>query len=70
MNSIVTTVYSDLGDVTLTVTNCSTGTIWYDTFDSTLEPQTRLTLSGEPGIYQIVYIIESGNIYKGILTIN
>ena len=70
INSIVTTVYSDLGDVTLTVINCSTGTIWYDTFDSTLEPQTMLTLSGEPGIYQIVYITESGDTYEGTLCIN
>ena len=69
MNSLVTTVWSDLGDVVLTVTNCSTGNVWYDSFDSALEPQTVLTLSGEPGIYQIVYITESGDIYEGILNI-
>ncbi|MBR5835445.1 MAG: hypothetical protein IKY66_04710 [Bacteroidales bacterium] len=65
MNSLVTTVWSDLGDVVLTVTNCSTGRVWYDSFDSALEPQTMLTLSGEPGIYQIVYITESGDVYEG-----
>ena len=70
MNAIVTTVWSDLGDVVLTVTNCSTGNVWYDSFDSALEPQTMLTLTGEPGIYQIVYITESGDIYEGMLTIN
>ena len=69
MNSIVTTVYSDLGDVALTVTNTSTGSMWYDSFDSALEPQTMLPLSGEPGIYQIIYITESGDIYEGILNI-
>lgn len=56
MDSIVTTVFTDLGDVALTVTNCSTGNVWYDSFDSALEPQTMLPLSGESGIYQIVYI--------------
>lgn len=69
MNSLVTTVWSDLGDVVLTVTNCSTGNVWYDSFDSALEPQTVLTLSGEPGIYQIVYITESGGVYEGTFTI-
>ena len=70
MNLIVTTVYSDLGDVALTVTNCSTGSVWYDTFDSALEPQTLLPLSGEPGIYEIVYVTESGDIYEGTFNLN
>ena len=69
MNSIVTTAYSDLGDVTLTVTNCSTGNIWYDSFDSALEPQVTLPLSKEPGFYIINYITESGEIYEGNLNI-
>lgn len=69
MNSIVTTVYSDLGDVALTVTNTSTGSVWYDMFDSALESQTLLPLSGEPGIYEIVYVTESGAVYEGTFTI-
>ena len=69
MNSIVTTVYSDLGDVALTVTNTSTGSVWYDMFDSALEPQTLLPLSGEPGIYEIVYVTESGAVYEGTFTV-
>ena len=69
MDAVVTTVWSDLGDVTLTVTNCSTGSVWYDTFDSALEPQTALPLSGEPGIYEILYITESGGVYEGTFTI-
>ena len=70
MNTIVTTVQSDLGDVVLTVTNCSTGNVWYDSFDSTLEPQTMLPISGEPGVYEITYITESGNIYEGTFIID
>lgn len=70
MNSVVTTVWSDLGEVVLTVTNCSTGNVWYDTFDSAQEPQAALALSGEPGIYEIVYITETGDIYEGTFTIH
>ena len=69
MDAVVTSVWSDLGNVTLTITNCSTGSVWYDSFDSVLEPQTALLLSGEPGIYQIVYITESGGVYEGTFTI-
>lgn len=69
MNSIITFVYSDLGDVNLTVTNYSTGNVWYDSFDSALEPQTMLTLSGEPGTYQVIYITESAEVYEGTFTI-
>lgn len=69
MNTLVTTVWSDLGDVVLTVTNCSTGSVWYDCFDSAQEPQTTLTFTGEPGIYEIVYITESGGVYEGTFTI-
>ena len=69
MNTIVTTVQSDLGDVLLIVTNCSTGNVWYDSFDSALEPQTMLPISGEPGVYEITYITESGNIYEGTFII-
>ena len=69
INAFVTTVWSDLGDVTLTVTNCSTGSVWYDSFESTFENQTILPISGEPGFYEITYITESGNIYVGQFTI-
>ena len=70
MSSIVTTVFSDLGDVVLTITDCSTGNVWYDSFDSAREPQTMLVLSGEPGTYEIRYITESGKIYEGTLNLN
>jgi len=69
MDSILTTVFTDLGDVALTVSNCSTGSVWCDSFDSALEPQTILPLSGEPGIYEIVYITGSGAVYEGTFTI-
>lgn len=64
-STISTSVSSDLGDVSLTVTNCSTGEVWYDFFDSSVEPQTYLPISGSDGIYEIVYITESGDVYEG-----
>lgn len=69
INAVVTTVWADLGDVNLTVTNTSTGCVWYDSFDSALESQTVLPISGEPGTYQIIYITESGGVYEGTFTI-
>lgn len=70
MTSIVTTVTSDQGNVTLTVTNLSTGDAWYDVFDSATEPQTLLPISGTPGLYEIVYTTQSGDVYEGSFIIN
>ena len=69
MNAVATTVLSDLGNVIMIVTNTSTSSVWYDSFNSALEPHTVLSLSGEPGIYQIVYLTESGGVYEGTFII-
>ena len=68
-NAVASIVWSDIGDVTLTVTNCSTGSVWHSSFDSAMEPQTFLAISGESGIYELIYITESGNTYIGNFTI-
>ena len=68
-STILTSVSSDLGDVSLTVTNCSTGEVWYDFFDSTVGSQSYLPISGSDGIYEIVYITESGDVYEGSFVI-
>ena len=69
MTSIMTVFSTDLGSVTLTVTNTSTGEVWYDMFDSGSELQTVLPISASDGIYEIVYITETGDIYEGSFTI-
>lgn len=69
INSVVTFVSSDLGEISLTVTNCSTGEMWCDEFDSSTESQTILPISGDYGIYEVVYITESGDVYEGSFTI-
>ena len=68
-NSIITTFFSDLGEVILTVTNCYTGYTWYESFDSVQESHAILSISGDPGIYQIVYVTEYGDVYEGTFTI-
>lgn len=65
MNTIITNVFSDLGEIFLTVTNQSTGEVWYDTFDSGVQSQAATPISGTPGYYQVIYQIESGNMYYG-----
>ena len=68
-SEIVTFFSSDLGNISLTVTNYSTGEVWYDFFDSAAEPQTYLPVSGTDGMYEVVYITESGDVYEGSFTI-
>ena len=65
MNTIITNVFSDLGEISLTVTNYSTGEVWYDTFDSGTSPQFATMISGAPGYYDVVYFTESGYCYHG-----
>lgn len=64
MSFVQTSVTSDLGVVDVMVTNSSTGESWYDSFDSSEEPQTILQISGEAGLYEITYTTESGDIYE------
>ena len=65
MNTIITNVFSDLGEIFLTVTNYSTGEVWYDVFDSEVQPQVVTTISGTPGWYEIVYTTATGEVYEG-----
>lgn len=70
MSCIQTSVSVDLGEVEVFVTNCSTGESWYDIFDSGLEMQTILMISGTSGLYDIRYVTESGDVYEGSFRIN
>lgn len=69
MSTITTISFEDLGIVHLTITNTSTGEVWYDTFDSGTSSQIATLISGTPGYYDVVYVAESGVIYKGIFII-
>lgn len=65
LSSIITSTSSDLGEVSLTVTNLSTGETWYDTFDSSSTPQVVTPISGTSGYYEVVYVTGSGDMYEG-----
>ena len=65
INCIQTIIASDLGEIEVKVTNCSTGETWYETFNSGLYSQHMLQISGTSGFYEIIYITESGVMYEG-----
>ena len=64
-SSIQTIISENMGEVEVYVTNTSTGEFWMTSFDSSIEQQSFLQISGTPGYYEIEYITESGDIYEG-----
>ena len=69
LSAIHTTVSTDLGEIDVTVTNCSTGELWEDTFDSFTESQHLIQISSTPGLYEVTYTTESGDLYEGTFMI-
>lgn len=65
LSTVHTTVFSNLGEIDVTVINCSTGEIWEDTFDSSTTSQHLLQISGTSGFYEVTYLSDSGNLYEG-----
>lgn len=66
---IYTIVADNLGYVELVVTNNSTGESWIHNFDSSIEPQSILQISGTSGYYGVEYVTESGETYVGSFVI-
>lgn len=70
MLSVVhTAITSNLGDVDVIVTNCSTGEFWEDSFDSSSVSQHLLPISSTSGRYEVVYTTENGDSYVGTFVI-
>ena len=69
LSAVCTSVASDLGEIDVTVTNCTTGESWEDTFDSSTISQHLLPISNSPGIYEVTYITESDDLYEGTFII-
>ena len=65
LKSIQTTVYDNLGEITIEVLNTTTGETFYETFNSTLTPQHVLPISGSAGFYTITYTTSGGDVYIG-----
>ena len=71
MLSVVhTAITSNLGDVDVIVTNCSTGESWEDTFDSSVISQHLIPISSTSGFYQVTFITSSGEQYEGTFLID
>lgn len=67
LKSIQTTVYDNLGEITIEVLNTTTGEYIYDSFDSVVTQQHILNITGSSGFYTITYTTESGETYLGTL---
>ena len=64
MQGIITTA-TNLGEVVVNVFNTSTGECWEYIFNSEIESQSFLQISGDSGYYDVEYMTESGEIYCG-----
>lgn len=69
-STVYTSVTSDLGEVEVIVTNCTSGEFWEDTFDSSISSQHLLQISGTSGFYEVTYTTENGNLYEGSFVLN
>lgn len=65
LSAVYTSITSNLGEVEVIVTNCTSGEIWEDTFDSSTTSQHILQISGTSGFYEVTYLSDSGNLYEG-----
>ena len=69
LSAVYTSVTFDLGEIDVTVTNCSTGEFWEDSFDSSSVSQHLLPISSTSGRYEVVYTTENGDSYVGTFVI-
>lgn len=69
LSAVHTSLATDLGEIDVTVTNCSTGEFWEDTFDSSSLSQHVLPISGTHGPYEVIYTTETGDLFYGTFVI-
>lgn len=69
LSGIQTVVTKEQGDINMYVSNITTGESWSYSFDSIMEPQSFIQLSGNSGYYEVEYVTESGDIYYGVFII-
>ncbi|MBR5810900.1 MAG: hypothetical protein IKY36_05930 [Bacteroidales bacterium] len=68
-NTIITNVLDGSGSISVSVFNRSTGEVWYDTIDCSVQQQIITQISGTPGVYEVVYMTASGDTYSGLFEI-
>lgn len=69
LSTVCSSVASDLGEIDVTVTNCTTGEFWEDTFNSSLTSLHLLQISSTSGFYEVTYTTSCGNLYEGSFVI-
>ena len=62
---IQTVVTEDSGTIYVYVSNVTSGEFWSYSFDSSIETQSFVKISGNPGYYEVAYVTETGNMYNG-----
>lgn len=65
LSCIRTTCLSDLGNISISVINYTTGEILNDIYDSAIYPLFFIDFSGAAGVYEIIYVTEAGQRYEG-----
>lgn len=65
LSCIHTTCLSDLGNISISVINYTTGEILNDIYDSAIYPLFFIDFSGAAGVYEIIYVTEAGQRYEG-----
>ena len=62
---IMTYVNKDFGEVEITVLNSTTGDSWSDSFDSSQTRTHLLNISDNSGDYEVIYLTQNDNEYRG-----
>ena len=65
LSRIYTSTLMNLGEVSVIVTNYSTGESWEDDFDSSSRMYHEMPISGDPGFYEVIYVTENADMYSG-----
>lgn len=64
-NAIRISTTSDMGEITVIVTNLTTGEVYNDSFDSSVLTESVVLVNGTPGVYEITLTSEYGDVYIG-----
>ncbi len=54
-----------MGEITVIVTNLTTGEVYNDSFDSSVLTESVVLVNGTPGVYEITLTSEYGDVYIG-----
>lgn len=70
ISSIHISTTSDMGEITVIVTNLTTGEVYNDSFDSSVLTESVVLVNATPGVYEITLTSEYGDVYIGSFIID